>query len=330
MPQVPPTYQPLVHRTAVATACLALLPIAVGALVTTMKAGMAFHDWPNSDGRFMLTYPWFADFVRGAMDKFVEHGHRLAGMLIGVTSILLTWVVCKREPRIWVRLLAGGVLLGVIVQGLLGGVRVLRDDPRMAMVHGNFAAVVFCVMITLALVTSRRWIGTAESPATNRRALPLLKPLAIACTLVIYAQFILGGRQRHLHDMLTEHLAGAFVTAVFVIATTVVAHRSRVPWVRSAAYMMLAAVICQAALGAGAWVTKLGFPPAGYVAVQGSPLQLIIRSSHTVVGMLLLASSVLVLLRTLRLEWAIRQPAGPRTEQAVGLKALMSVEGGAG
>ena len=38
------------HRFAVATCCAALLPIVVGAIVTTMRWGMAFSDWPSSDG----------------------------------------------------------------------------------------------------------------------------------------------------------------------------------------------------------------------------------------------------------------------------------------
>jgi len=226
--------------------------------------------------------------------------------------------------------MAGGVLLGVIAQGLLGGVRVLRDDPRMAMVHGNFAAIVFCLMAAVALVTSRRWIDATRQSNTQPNNLSLVKPLSIACTLVVYAQFILGGRQRHLHDMLHEHLAGAFATAVFVIATTVVAHRSQLRWLKTAGYTMLAALVLQAALGAGAWITKLGFPSLGYVAVQGSPTQLIVRSSHTVVGMLLLASAVVLVLRTLRLEKISRRVTIAKETQSNSLSSILTVEGGAG
>ena len=49
---------PLVHRFAVATCFVALLPIGIGTLVTTLRAGMAFTDWPTSDGQNMLLYPW--------------------------------------------------------------------------------------------------------------------------------------------------------------------------------------------------------------------------------------------------------------------------------
>lgn len=322
------------HRTAVVTTVTALLPIAVGAVVTTMKWGMAFRDWPTSDGQNMLAYPWLADFLRGAMAKFTEHGHRLAGMLIGVVSIALTAVVWRRERRLWVRLLATGVLLGVVVQGLLGGVRVLRDDPRMAMVHGNFAVVVFCLMATVALVTSRRWLertpaSGGRQPAGSRHRLPAaLKPLAFSTTLAIYAQYILGGRVRHIGDMLYEHVGGAVLAAVMVLATVVVAHRSRIRWLRSAGYWMLALLLLQASLGAGAWVTKFGFASTGYVAEQGSPTQMIVRSSHTVVGMLLLMSSGVLTLRVLRVESVSRATNTAESQPAPVLAGRLTAKGG--
>ena len=70
-------FHPWLHRLAVLTAVVALLPIVMGALVTTKDAGMAFRDWPSSDGHGMLAYPW----LKSAGDKFLEHGHRLGGVL---------------------------------------------------------------------------------------------------------------------------------------------------------------------------------------------------------------------------------------------------------
>ena len=325
-------YQPLMHRTAVTTTVVALLPIAVGAVVTTMKWGMAFRDWPTSDGQNMLSYPWLTDFLRGAMGKFTEHGHRLAGMLIGVVSIGLAAVAWRREPRLWVKLLATGVLLGVIVQGLLGGVRVLRNDPGMAMVHGNFAAIVFCLMASVSLVTSRRWHelanGRQQPAAPPLRESAALKPLAAFTTLAIYAQYILGGRVRHLHDMLHEHLGGAAIAGLFALATIVVAHRSRSPWLKSIARWMLLFLVIQLSLGAGAWITRFGFATVGYVAQPGSPTQMIIRSSHTVVGMLLMMCSVILTLRVVRLEAASRSAETVQPNAVV--EGGLTMEGGLG
>ena len=74
-------YSAFRHRFAAATVSVTLVTLVAGALVTSKNAGMAFRDWPTSDGHFMVTYPWLADFARD-WDKFLEHGHRLAGMLI--------------------------------------------------------------------------------------------------------------------------------------------------------------------------------------------------------------------------------------------------------
>ena len=71
-----PSYIPWLHRLAVLTACVALLPILLGALVTTKDAGMAFPDWPSSDGHNMLFYPWLKENLEDAEpveEALVEH-----------------------------------------------------------------------------------------------------------------------------------------------------------------------------------------------------------------------------------------------------------------
>ena len=77
----PSTARRWLHRFAWLTATLTLLlPVTTGAVVTTLKAGMVFPDWPSSDGYNMLAYPWLSS----ARDQFVEHGHRLSGLTIGL------------------------------------------------------------------------------------------------------------------------------------------------------------------------------------------------------------------------------------------------------
>ena len=296
-------YQPLVHRLAVATACVALLPIVVGAAVTTTNAVMAFSDWPTSDGHNMLTYPW----LQSAGAKFLEHGHRLAGMLIGVISIALVVVVWIKEPRLWVRNAAVGILLCVIAQGVLGGGRVRLDDRTLAMVHGSFAALVFAFMACVAVCTSRMWIhAPGESLQQNVR--PLM-PLVVVTTLVIFAQYMLGGALRHLGMALYEHIALAVLVLIAVVATAVAALFSGAKWLRMPSCALLVAVVLQIVLGGGAFVTKFGFAPTGYVAIQNSAPQVWFRTAHTVVGMLLFATSALLATRVCRLDYLRRRAA---------------------
>lgn len=285
---------------AIATAVTALLPIAVGSLVTTLDAGMAFNDWPTSDGQGMLSYPW----LRSAGDKFVEHGHRLAGMLIGCMSIVFAASIWLLESRRWVRWCGVGVLAAVIVQGLLGGGRVLADERLYAMFHGAFAAAVFAYMSSMALVLSRSWI---DPPRRQAGFVPLsVRVLTVATPIVILVQYSLGGMVRHLGRALYEHVGMAMVVLLVVTATVIAAHRTKCGWLRRPAYLMGLVALAQVLLGGGAWLTKYGFAPLGYVAVQRTLMQTIVRTSHTVVGMLLLMTSVILLVRVLRIASTLR------------------------
>ena len=178
-------YRPLLFGLAVITAATALLPIVVGALVTSHKAGMAFPDWPTSDGQGMFAYPW----LKSAGDKFIEHGHRLAGILIGCVSIVFATACFALEPRRWVRWCGVGVLLAVITQGLLGGGRVLADARILAMFHGASAAVVFTFMSSVALVLSRTWsqppvaAAIEESARRTSRSCRSSRPLVLVAAV---------------------------------------------------------------------------------------------------------------------------------------------------
>jgi heme A synthase len=149
------TVHPVIRKLATTTCVVALLPIGMGALVTTLKAGMAFADWPSSDGHNMLLYPWFRDFATNP-DKFTEHGHRLAGMLIGFISIALA-AAAWRQGQGWVRTFASTILAAVILQGLLGGARVLFDRQHLAMVHSITGASFFCLCVIFRLMCSTKW-----------------------------------------------------------------------------------------------------------------------------------------------------------------------------
>src|SRR5579863_8571951 len=174
------SYSPWLHRLAVLTACMALFTIAVGTTVTTKKAGMAFPDWPTSDGYGMFSYPWW----QSAGDKFLEHGHRLAGIVIGIASLVLCAALVWKERRRWVKLLGAVVLLTVIMQGILGGFRVRLNAEDLALVHGSGAAMVFALTVGVAVVTSSRWgeplcVGAVASLAR-------LQLLSIATTLCVF------------------------------------------------------------------------------------------------------------------------------------------------
>lgn len=277
---------PLVHRFAVATCFVALLPIAIGTLVTTLRAGMAFADWPTSDGHNMLLYPWLNDLRH--TDRFTEHGHRLAGMLIGVTSIALVAVCFLRERRRWVRAYSIVILIAVIAQGLLGGARVLMDANLLAMVHSITGAAFFAMCVMFATLTGRRWSASLAERSMSMSA----SSAVMILPFLVLMQYWLGGMFRHLGRMMYEHLAGAGLVAVLGLICAVALMRTGPGALRRSGLLILAVLLLQLSLGAGAWVTKLNVPALGWVASTGSLPSVIFRSMHTIGGMLLLTAAV--------------------------------------
>ena len=74
------------YRLAVLLAAATFPLISVGGLVTSYDAGMAVPDWPNTYGYNLLLYPW-TTWLFGPWDLFLEHGHRLLGVLVGLLAM---------------------------------------------------------------------------------------------------------------------------------------------------------------------------------------------------------------------------------------------------
>src|SRR5687768_16656916 len=196
-------YNPTLHRIALLTAAATFPLIFMGGLVTSHGAGMSVPDWPNSYGYNMFTFPP-SQWVGGI---FYEHTHRLMGTVVGMLSIAL--VVCAWHTQIAnasnrlvaaatrrrltaraipsaysrpVRWLCLTVLAAVIVQGVLGGLRVVLVELDLAIVHACFAQAFFCLATFTAVVTSRWWhhardLAAAPTGPRGRR----LAFLAAAC-----------------------------------------------------------------------------------------------------------------------------------------------------
>lgn len=286
------------HRLALAVVVVTLLlPVMMGALTTTLGAGMAFLDWPTSDGQNMLFYNMLHDIRAGNADKVAEHGHRLAGMVVGLLSIPLA-VLGWGDGRRGVRTLTLGILLCVIAQGLLGGARVLLDARTLAMLHSLGAAAIVPLMGLAAVVTSRLWTGLA---ATEERPDRLLTAFALLTPIVIVGQYVAGGFVRHFGIAIPEHLAGAAIVGGLSLATAMLTVQSGLRELRVFGWGLFATVFAQVLLGFGAWAGKFGLAALGIVAVERGMLQVSLRTLHTAGGMTLLMAAVLLGAAVLRL-----------------------------
>ena len=141
------------HWYAIFVAVGVLVLICSGGLVTSHGAGMAVPDWPNSFGYNMFLFP-ISHWVGGV---FFEHTHRLIASGVGLLTVALCVLTLVIENRTWVKWLAGLAVLAVIIQGVLGGLRVTEHNAVLGLFHGCLAQAFFCLVATIALVTSRFW-----------------------------------------------------------------------------------------------------------------------------------------------------------------------------
>lgn len=175
------------HWFAVVLATVTVALIFIGALVTSTGSGLAVPDWPLSFGQV------FPPMVGGVL---YEHGHRLAAAFVGMLTVTLTVLMTRWEPRRWVRWVARGALLAVVLQGLLGGLTVLLRLPTVVSVaHACLAQAFLCLTVLLAVCTGSGWYRQTSTIAEAERS--ALRLLAGVTTGLIYAQLIVGALMRH-------------------------------------------------------------------------------------------------------------------------------------
>jgi cytochrome c oxidase assembly protein subunit 15 len=123
-------------------------------------------------------------------------GHLLTGFAGLALILIAAWLSRQREERRWVRWLTVGVLISVIAQGVLGGLRVEMVNLDLAIVHACFAQAFFCLSVFVCVITSRWWrrVEEAGAPTVTTGRVVLL---AIATVAVIYGQLIVGAVMRH-------------------------------------------------------------------------------------------------------------------------------------
>src|SRR5271165_2089594 len=192
--QMSARYNPALFGFAVLTAVMTFLLIGLGGLVTSHEAGMSVPDWPTSYGYNMFALP--IKFWTGG--AFFEHTHRLLASAVGLMTTLLAVWLWRKDPRPWMRWLGLAAFLGVVAQGVLGGLRVTLHMDSLGIFHGTIAQLFFVLTCALALFTSRSWAGWAASRQIPR--VPSgLRTLVLATTLLILGQLILGATMRHQH-----------------------------------------------------------------------------------------------------------------------------------
>jgi heme A synthase len=267
------------------TAFAALPLVTLGAEVTTKRVGMV--------DRVGFRAPWHLFTLspdERTLGILIEHGHRLAGFVVGMACIVLAGGMLV-QGRGWRRSLGVIALAAVVGQGLLGIFRVNLNvilGPSLAMVHGCTAQLVFATLVGVAVLSARAWSapGPVASAGSGRAA------VLLCC--VVYTQVVFGAVMRHLLDPLAQRLhillAFAVVLGVFQLLRRLwregVDSRTRL-----LACVLAGLVLVQPVLGVEAWVRRFG---SGGLPddLPYSVVLNVVRSTHHVLGTLIFAATV--------------------------------------
>ena len=289
------------NRFAILVACATFFLIIAGALVTSNDAGLATSDWPLSNGQV---------FPKMVGNLFWEHGHRMVATTVGILTIVLLIYILLKEKRSWVRKLGVVALLGVVAQGLLGGLTVKMMLPlAVSSAHATLAQLFFCTTVSLAVFTSRSWIEARALPpedqAIDKAGLPL-RYLCTAALVTIFLQLIIGATLRHSAtwdqqlptDLVLTHVGGALaVTIALGIAaiTTLRRHKGQKFLTRPATFALVLLGV-QLFLGLAAYLTRMASPS------DPQPLNPMIgiTVAHVACGALVFATTIMLTLRAYR------------------------------
>jgi cytochrome c oxidase assembly protein subunit 15 len=264
-----------------------MLLLAVGGLVTSADAGMAVVDWPNSFGYNMFLYP--LSKMTGGI--YYEHAHRLMGFLVGMTTLFAAIVTQRVDGRRWVRRLAWVAVVAVVVQAILGGLRVTERSLLLAMTHGIFAQLFFSTLVALAAFTSSGW--KSAHAAVTRPGVRWERIFAMLLVCLVVLQLVLGAAQRHFQELLLAHILSGLA-----IVAPIAVHVGFRTWgmngeqklLRRLGLTLVGLVGLQLLLGFGAYLATRGAANGELPAAAN----LLVATFHQWTGAVLLATTVLI------------------------------------
>jgi cytochrome c oxidase assembly protein subunit 15 len=227
----------------------------------------------------------------------LEHSHRAAGWLVGLMSIVLCGWLWFADRRTWMKWLGTVALVGVIIQGVLGGMRVLFHTQYgidLATIHGSFSHLVFALIVALALFTSNWWNEPSRLARSTR-----LRKLTLGVSLTVYLQVVFGAIVRHSHTRLAQrlHLLLAFAVLGLVLWLIIQLREEEIleKRIRLLGRVLMVALTFQIMLGVEAWMMRFGM----YTVPENVPYTLgssIVRTLHFIVGTVLFSSTVVLAL----------------------------------
>jgi heme a synthase len=274
------TYHSGIHKFAVFVVGWAVILLTAGALVTSEDAALSVPDWPLSYGT--LNPP----MVGGIL---FEHSHRLIAGGLGILIIGLLFLLWRYDERPWIKYLGLAALAGVIFEGVLGGLTVLKLlQYWLPVMHACTAELIFALLVVIAVCTSR-WY-TQELPQYVDRGSPSIHSIATLNAVLIFLQVLVGAGFRHKYLSLKPHVLGAPIVLAMVIWTAIVLRQRfpEVPAMVRLRVLLHSIVGIQIILGILALWARIKYADVP----EHLPQVVISTVAHTVVGAILFAVSI--------------------------------------
>ena len=181
------------------TAFATLLLICSGGMVTSKNVGLAVPDWPTTFGYNMFLFP-VSKWIGGVL---FEHTHRLIASTVGFLTLILAFWLWRDEDRQTVKTLGLVAVGGVILQGILGGLRVTMLKDQIGIFHACLAQAFLGLIVLIAVMRTNVWRTFDERltalSGQDWQHLQAIKTIAVVTTIAIYVQLALGATMRHQH-----------------------------------------------------------------------------------------------------------------------------------
>lgn len=236
--------------------------VGTGGAVRLTGSGLGCPTWPYCTDESLVATPEMG--IHGA----IEFGNRLLSPILGLIAVLTVLSVVRfwRSRRDLV-LLAGAILLGVVAQGVIGGITVLTQlRPDVVGVHFTISALLVAAATVYLRRVQRGRPGPPAVPAWYRWAAWLL---AATIAVTVYVGVLTTGSGPHAGDdiadrngldpVLLQHIHSwpAYVAVGLALLLLALAMRLRLPTV-GWLVALLTTLAVQVAVGISQ--SRLGLP----------------------------------------------------------------------
>src|SRR5689334_4884948 len=174
-----------------------LFLICSGGMVTSKGVGLAVPDWPTTFGYNMFLFP-VSKWIGGVL---FEHTHRLIASTVGFLTIILAIWLWRSDDRQSVKTLGLVAVGAVILQGILGGLRVTMLKDQIGIFHACLAQAFLALLVLIAIITTTFWRSSDLTALSGQVSggFSKIRTIAIFATIAIYVQLALGATMRHQH-----------------------------------------------------------------------------------------------------------------------------------